>query len=135
LGIHSYLSYMRDRLAAARDLLTDSGSIFVQIGDENVHLIRCLMDEVFGSENFISQIVYRKTTGATVVTLPSTVDYVLWYAKMRERIKYRQLYLAKQVGETGATRYEYIEDHNGIRRPLDKGEGEIGQSRGLRIPL
>src|SRR5262245_34224823 len=103
LGIHSYLSYMRDRLAAARDLLTESGSIFVQIGDENVHLVRTLMDEVFGSENFISQIVYTKTTGATVVTLPSTVDYILWYSRTQEVVKYRRLYLEKRVGEVGAT--------------------------------
>src|SRR6516164_8830259 len=75
LGIHSYLTYLRDRLAAARDLLTESGSIFVQVGEENVHLVRCLMDEVFGSENFVSQIVYAKTTGATVVLLPGTTDY------------------------------------------------------------
>src|SRR5438270_2021103 len=81
LGIHSYLSYMRDRLAAARDLLTESGSIFVQIGDENVHLVRCLMDEVFGSENYGVQITFQKTTGTTTTTLPTTSDYILMYAK------------------------------------------------------
>src|SRR5262249_2278645 len=96
LGIHSYPSYLRDRLAAARDLLTESGGIFVQIGDENVHLIRCLLDEAFGSENFVGQIVYTKTTGATVVTLPGTTDYVLWFAKNRASIKSRQLYLEKE---------------------------------------
>src|SRR3981081_4101114 len=77
LGIHSYLSYLRDRLAAARDLLTESGSIFVQIGDENVHLVRCLMDEVFGSENFISLITIAKTAGASSELLAGINDYLL----------------------------------------------------------
>jgi adenine-specific DNA-methyltransferase len=81
LGIHSYLSYLRDRLAAARDLLTESGSCFVQIGDENVHLVRSLMDEVFGSENFVSLITFRKTTAATAEYLPGVVDYLIWYAR------------------------------------------------------
>src|SRR3954452_22670535 len=95
LGIHSYLAYLRDRLTAARELLTESGSIFVQIGDENVHLVRCLLDEVFGSENFVSQIVYTKTTGATVASLPGTTDYLLWFAKDREKVKYRSLFESK----------------------------------------
>jgi adenine-specific DNA-methyltransferase len=126
LGIHSYLTYLRDRLAVARELLTDSGSIFVQIGDENVHLVRCLLDEVFGSENFISQIVYRKTTGATVVTLPGTTDYVLWFAKDREQVKYHQPYVEKKLGEAGATKYEYVEEPNGRRRLLSDHEQETG---------
>ncbi len=75
LGIHSYLSYLRDRLAAARELLTESGSIFVQIGDENVHLVRSLLDEVFGSENFVSLITMSKTGGATAEFLPNTADF------------------------------------------------------------
>jgi adenine-specific DNA-methyltransferase len=80
-GIHSYLTYLRDRLTVARDLLTDSGSIFVQIGDENVHRVRALMDEVFGEGNFVSQIVYRTTTGKASAALDSTRDFVLWFAK------------------------------------------------------
>ena len=91
LGIHSYLSYLRDRLTVARELLTESGSVFVQIGDENVHLVRCLMDEVFGSENFISQIGFVKTTGASTKTLSAIYDFILWYAKSKEQIKYRQI--------------------------------------------
>src|SRR5437667_2273094 len=79
LGIHSYLSYLRDRLLAARELLTESGSCFVQIGDENVHLVRCLMDEVLGSENFVSQITIAKTSGVQSVALATTADYVVWY--------------------------------------------------------
>src|SRR5205085_753667 len=94
LGIHSYLSYLRDRLAAARDLLTESGSVFVQIGDANVHLVRCLLDEVFGSENCISSITTQKTTSATSEYLPGSSDYILWYAKDAERVKYRSLWRA-----------------------------------------
>src|SRR5437764_1223322 len=86
LGIHSYLSYLRDRLAAARDLLTESGSIFVQIGDENVHLVRCMMDEVFGSENFCGQIAFKKTSGAGSFSggtdlLASVSDSIVWYCR------------------------------------------------------
>ena len=99
-GIHSYLTYLRDRLTVARDLLTDSGSIFVQIGDENVHRVRTLMDEVFGAENLSAVIVFRKTTGANspvarVNSVASVCDYVLWYAKNFTYLKYRQLYLNK----------------------------------------
>ena len=82
LGIHSYLAYLRDRLVVARELLTETGSIFVQIGDENVHLVRCLMDEVFGSENFISSITFTKTSqGNQTTDLLAVADYLLWYAK------------------------------------------------------
>lgn len=91
LGIHSYLSYLRDRLVTARELLSQSGSCFVQISDENVHLVRCLMDEVFGSENFVSQIVYQKTSGATSETLGCVTDFIIWYAKERDSLKIRQL--------------------------------------------
>lgn len=96
MGIHSYLSYLRDRLTAARELLTESGSIFVQIGDENVHLVRCLLDEVFGSENFISQIAFSKTTSSSTITLASVYDYILWYAKSKENVKYRQLFQSRK---------------------------------------
>jgi len=86
-GIHSYLTYLRDRLTVARDLLTDSGSIFVQIGDENVHRMRTLMDEVFGDENAISTIVVWKTSSQTASALPTTCDFILWYSRNRERMK------------------------------------------------
>src|SRR3972149_5067796 len=89
LGIHSYLTYLRDRLLLARELLTESGSVFVQISDENVHHVRELMDEVFGSENFCSLIAFRKTTGSTTITLPRTSDYLLLYAKEVKSMKYR----------------------------------------------
>lgn len=92
LGIHSYLSYLRDRLLVARDLLTESGSCFVQIGDENVHLVRSLMDEVFGAENFVSQVTIAKTSGVQSVALATTADYVIWFAKSSGVLRYRQLY-------------------------------------------
>jgi adenine-specific DNA-methyltransferase len=121
LGIHSYLAYLRDRLAVARDLLTDSGSVFVQIGDENVHLVRCLLDEVFGSENFCSQIAFAKTSSANspvarVNVLAGVTDIVLWYAKSYESIKYRQLYRAKSIAGTGGAQYTWIQDPKGFRR-------------------
>ena len=96
LGIHSYLAYLRDRLVVARELLTETGSCFVQIGDENVHLVRCLMDEVFGSDNFINLITVVKTTSATTSLLSGVCDYVVWYAKEKNNVKYRQLFLKKK---------------------------------------
>ena len=91
-GIHSYLTYLRDRLIVARDLLTDSGSIFVQIGDENVHRVRALMDEVFGDGNFISIITFQKSGGLTAEHISTVTDFVLWYAKRRETVKSRNLF-------------------------------------------
>ena len=90
-GIHSYLTYLRDRLTVARDLLAESGSIFVQIGNENVHRVRVLMDEVFGDDNFVSLISYKTTQSAGAVTLDSTCDYVLWYAKNKLSIRFNNL--------------------------------------------
>ena len=119
LGIHSYLSYLRDRLVVARDLLTDSGSCFVQIGDENVHLVRSLLDEVFGSSGFVSQISYKTTTGATADVLAGVQDYVLWYAKDRDRLKWRPLYAARSVDEDA--NYRFVRE-DGIVRPLTKEE-------------
>lgn len=104
-GIHSYLTYLRDRLTVARDLLTDSGSIFVQIGDENVHRVRALMDEVFGEDNFVTVIVYAKTTGFSGLTLSSVTDHIIWYAKSAPKIKYRPFYSFKKAGDEGATKY------------------------------
>jgi adenine-specific DNA-methyltransferase len=98
-GIHSYLTYLRDRLTVARDLLTDSGSIFVQIGDENVHRVRALMDEVFGDGNLVSEICVQKTGGQTTERLASIADYCLWYAKNLDALKYRQLFFDKIAGE------------------------------------
>src|SRR6202167_4747265 len=122
LGIHSYLTYLRDRLLLARDLLHDSGSCFVQIGDENVHLVRDLMDEGFGAKNFVSLVTFAKTTGATVLYLPGTCDYLVWHARNLEKMKYRPLYLSKAAGQEGATNYNRIESTDGKRRYLSAQE-------------
>jgi adenine-specific DNA-methyltransferase len=103
-GIHSYLTYLRDRLTVARDLLTDSGSIFVQIGDENVHRVRALMDEVFGEDQFLSEIIVRKTTSSTSNKLANVHDVVLWYGQDRTSTKYRQLFRLKTT-DSGASAY------------------------------
>ena len=114
-GIHSYLTYLRDRLMVARDLLTDSGSVFVQIGDENVHRVRALMDEVFGEENFISLIPFAKTSGATSSQLAATCDYLLWYAKNQpvSISKYRQLFVEVDPIPNPGERYVCVETSDG----------------------
>src|SRR5687768_2581441 len=95
LGLHSYLTYLRDRLVAARELLGSSGSVFVQIGEENVHHVRELLDDVFGSTAFCGVIAFAKTTGATSELLPTTNDFLIWYCRDRAQVKYRPLYLPK----------------------------------------
>ena len=99
-GIHSYLTYLRDRLTVARDLLTDSGSIFVQIGDENVHRVRVLMDEVFGAENFVCSIPFVRTTGQTAKYVSIVNDYILFYSKDLEKLKYKKLFSKKELIKT-----------------------------------
>lgn len=113
LGIHSYLTYLRDRLLVARDLLTPSGSVFVQISDDNLHHVREVMDEVFGPENFCAVITFQKTESQTAAELSSIADYILWYALDRKRLKYRQLFLPKRVGGAGATGYTLLESPDG----------------------
>ena len=105
LGIHSYLAYLRDRLVVARELLTETGSVFVQIGDENVHLVRCLMDEVFGSENFAGCIAFVKTSSQSTAAIPSVFDYLLVYAKEAAQQKLRPVLRLKEPGERGAKQY------------------------------
>jgi len=122
LGVHSYLSYLRDRLLVARELLSQSGSIFVQIGHENAHLVRCLLDETFGSNNFLGEIAFRKTSVKRSAFLPYTHDYLLWYGKDRVNTKYRQLYTQKEHGETGARWYDYALDSDGRFRRLTATE-------------
>jgi adenine-specific DNA-methyltransferase len=127
LGINSYLTYLRDRLMVAKDLLTESGSCFVQIGDENVHLVRSLMDEVFGRENFVSFITFKTTSGAGSPTggtdvLASVNDFIVWYARDAARIKYRQLFRSKAQLGGGADAYNKGEFPDGTRRPLTKSE-------------
>jgi adenine-specific DNA-methyltransferase len=121
LGIHSYLAYLRDRLVVARDLLTETGSLFLQIGDENVHLVRCVMDEVFGSEHFCGQIAFRKTGGFNTELLPLTTDVLLWYARDKKLVKYRQIYVEKKA-ETVEKQYNLLELPDGTWRRLTKEE-------------
>jgi adenine-specific DNA-methyltransferase len=121
LGIHSYLSYLRDRLVAGRDLLAESGSVFVQIGDQNLHLVRCLLDEVFGPENFVALIPFRKKTmplGAGF--LEQMADFLVWYAKHRPAAKYRKLFRPVAGRPDGVFRFCELPD--GTRRPLDRAE-------------
>jgi adenine-specific DNA-methyltransferase len=118
-GIHSYLTYLRDRLTIARDLLADgtnggySGSIFVQIGDENVHRVRAVMDEVFGDDNFISLIPFSKTSGATSRLLSATCDYLLWYSREKSRAKYRKLLIEVDPIPNPQERYVCVETNHG----------------------
>jgi adenine-specific DNA-methyltransferase len=121
-GIHSYLTYLRDRLTLARDLLAESGSIFVQIGDENVHRVRVVMDEVFGDKNICALIPFIKTGVQAGDLLPQNADYILWYAREMNSLKFRQLYYAKLAGGAGAGQYVYFELPDGTRRRLSKQE-------------
>ncbi len=119
LGIHSYLTYLRDRLLVERELLTESGSCFVQISDENVHLVRNIMDEVFGSENFVSLITYSTTSGFLTKTLSRGCDYILWYSKNIEQVKYRELYSFKtNPFDDDESKYDQVELIDGTRRTL-----------------
>jgi len=127
-GIHSYLTYLRDRLTVARDLLTESGSIFVQIGDENVHRVRALMDEVFGDTNFVSQINFKTTGGAGspsggTDTLASVNNFILWFAKNAEAVKYRQVYRGKGDLSGGAAAYNKL-DFFGVQARRTATEAE-----------
>ncbi len=124
LGIHSYLSYLRDRLMVAKELLSDSGSIFVQIGEENRHRVRNLLDEIFLSENFISEIAYKTSVGLGSTLLDPVANYIIWYSKNKEETekRYHQLYKQLELGETGATRYTRFLN-------IQTGE-EKGSSRG-----
>lgn len=118
-GIHSYLSYLRDRLVAARDLLTESGSCFVQIGDENVHIVRSLMDEVFGPENFVSQLLFRSMNPLESGQIESVYDHILWYARSKPSLKYRNLWQPKSL--EGAE-FVFKDDSEGRTVRVDPGE-------------
>jgi len=124
LGIHSYLAYLRDRLVVARELLTETGSVFVQIGDENVHLVRCILDEVFGSENFISQISFKKTVYQETIYLANVFDQILWYAKQKETVKVRTLYQPRQIEEIRRS-FDLCENYDG---EITRGRGDESES-------
>lgn len=120
LGIHSYLSYLRDRLIVARELLTESGSCFVQINDENVHHIREIMDEVFDGDNFVLQIAVKKTVGLGSNTTTGTLDYLIWYAKDKKNLKFRSLFTDREIGE--GTGYSLLELEDGTYRRMTRDE-------------
>lgn len=123
LGIHSYLTHLYERLTLAKDLLHESGSIFVQISDENIHHVKELLDEIFGPQNLCSVITFAKTSGFSPILLSNVSDYVLWYAKDKTKVKYRQLYKDKNEGR-GINVYQWIELQDGSRRKLTKEERE-----------
>ena len=108
-GIHSYLTYLRDRLTVARDLLAESGSIFVQIGDENVHRVRALMDEVFGEANFVAIINVGKSSGQTSRYLSVNTDYLVWYSKNLDSLKFRQIFKVKDKDDIQKGNYQFRE--------------------------
>jgi adenine-specific DNA-methyltransferase len=127
LGIHSYLSYLRDRLVVARELLTESGSIFVQIGDENVHLVRGLLDEVFGADNFAGLITFWKTSTSTRDLLPTVADFLIWYARDKNSVKFRQPFTQRDLGAEGASQYVWADEAQaGTVRRLSPEELTVG---------
>ena len=121
LGIHSYLAYLRDRLAVAHDLLTESGSIFIQIGEENVHLVRCLLDEVFGAENCCGLLTVRKTSARSSELVAAVSDYLVWYARDKAQVKYRGLSLPREINIDVVRQYDQVLQ-NGTRRSLSNEE-------------
>ncbi len=125
-GIHSYLTYLRDRLTVARDLLTDSGSIFVQIGDENVHRVRALMDEVFGVENQVNLIVFQKTSSSTSGYLGNVADYLVWYAKSKETLKFRDPLYEKKLGHGAFEAYNKVLSADGAIQQFDGHNDKYG---------
>src|ERR1035437_6901534 len=126
LGIHSYLAYLRDRLVIAKELLADTGSIFVHIGDENLHRVRALMDEVFGSRNNVAVITLEKTSGSTQSFLPTVTDYILWFARDSARVKFYQPFIEKRPGAAGGSGYTRLRRADGQSEPLngDAGSGD-----------
>jgi adenine-specific DNA-methyltransferase len=137
LGLHSYLTYLRDRLKLARELLTLSGSIFVQISDENVHHVRELMDEVFGSEHFVSQVTFQKTSGFETRTIPALGDFLLWYARDKPRLKVRKLYEPQETtaGEGNATWLILPNgEYRGVKASERRGEEPLPEDARLYKP-
>ena len=134
-GIHSYLTYLRDRLTVARDLLTETGSIFVQIGDENVHRVRAAMDEVFGEDNCVALVTIEKTSSQTQDYLAPVTDYLLWYARSKPGMKFRAAWQPKVRDQAGFAEYSKLDLTTGERRPMSKDERADPQTvpRGARI--
>lgn len=135
LGLHSYLTYLRDRLMVAKDLLTPTGSVFVQISDENLHHVRAVMDDVFGGENAVSVIPFVKTAGLGASGLPTVCDYLLWYSRDAQRMKFRSLYTSRQFGDDGADAYSWLllRDQTRRRMTQDERSGRTSLPDGARI--
>ncbi|MDY0070947.1 MAG: site-specific DNA-methyltransferase [Porticoccaceae bacterium] len=130
LGIHSYLTYLRDRLLLARELLSESGSVFVQISDENLHHVREIMDEVFGAENFASLIAYSTTGGFASATLSRTGDYILWFARDLKKVKFRRQFIEKPIEDAVREDYDQIELTSGLRRAITRQEKNLPKEIG-----
>lgn len=130
-GINSYLTYLRDRLTLARDLLTESGSVFVQIGDENVHRVRALMDEVFLEKNLCAQLTVVKTASQSAELIAGTADYVLWYAKDRDQVKFRMPLMTKGLDADKSGVYKWVREANGEERALTSDERAAGRTVGV----
>ena len=128
LGIHSYLSYLRDRLLLAREMLTETGSVFVQISDENVHLVRELMDEIFGPEQFMSLISFRTKIPLNAAFLPNIADFLIWYAKDKNKVKFRRLFTTRSYGEDTQFSNALLEDDS-ITRASEVPESETKSTR------
>jgi len=126
LGIHSYLTYLRDRLLLARELLHESGSCFVQISDENVHLVRNIMDEIFGTTNFMSLISFRTKIPLNAAHIPNIADYLVWYAKDKAKVKFRRLFAPRNYGEDTQFSSALLPDETIVKagRVPDKDKGE-----------
>jgi len=135
LGIHSYLTYLRDRLLLAKELLHESGSVFVQISDENVHHVRELMDEVFGGNNFCALINFVKNSGQTTTLISGNCDYLLWYARNKPQAKFRRLFYSKAEGTDFADRYDSIELESGRRVPASTVLDDAERRRGRLFAL
>ncbi|HEX7380093.1 MAG TPA: site-specific DNA-methyltransferase [Pirellulales bacterium] len=132
-GIHSYLSYLRDRFTVARELLSQSGTIVVQIGDENVHRVRALMDEVFGDDNAIALVAFAKTSGSTREFLGGSFDYLLFYARSKEHLKFRAIHRLKELGGPGASGYTFVQDDSGRVRPIGRSDAAYIAAGDLRV--
>ncbi len=133
LGLHSYLTYMRDRLLLAKELLHETGSVFVQISDDNLHHVRDLMDDALGASNFVSIVSFAKTSSASGDLLSSVSDFIVWYAKDKERLKFRALYQSKELGAAGATQYTWAELADGTRMNLSSIDALAAAPEGSRI--
>lgn len=133
-GIHSYLTYLRDRLTVARDLLHETGSIFVQIGEENVHRVRALMDEVFGESNYVAEIAYHSTSGSTSEYLSNPKNYVLWYARDASRTKFRELFVKRPFSVESPGPWQIVES-DGVRYKLKQfvQQGGDVNAPGVRV--